>query len=116
MPTPRGVIHPCGGAIGCGKALGTPPASGDSARRSTPTLAFRELLACLRGADLIEEDGSRISLSEMGRLAYDRVLLCFYRSAPSAGCRCGTRTRFAGADEREPKLPELPLPGSEATL
>lgn len=39
---------------------------------------FDALLARLAEAGLVEDDGARISLSETGRLVYDRVLLCFY--------------------------------------
>jgi oxygen-independent coproporphyrinogen-3 oxidase len=39
---------------------------------------FDELLERLRGAELIEDDGTQIVLTEIGMLVYDRVLLCFY--------------------------------------
>jgi len=39
---------------------------------------FGELLGRLRGAGLIDDDGARITLTELGLLVYDRVLQCFY--------------------------------------
>ena len=39
---------------------------------------FGELLGRLRGAGLIDDDGARITLTELGLLVYDRVLLGFY--------------------------------------
>ncbi|MGH7898277.1 MAG: coproporphyrinogen-III oxidase family protein, partial [Candidatus Binatia bacterium] len=39
---------------------------------------FGELLDRLRRAELIDDDGTRIVLTETGKLVYDRVLLCFY--------------------------------------
>lgn len=41
---------------------------------------FAPLLARLGDASLIDDDGERIVLTDMGRLVYDRVLLCFYSS------------------------------------
>ncbi len=64
------------GSLGCGKALGR--AAYEEAFGVPIDADFGTLLECLRGADLVEEDSSRIALTEMGRLAYDRVLLCFY--------------------------------------
>ncbi|MBT8420519.1 MAG: coproporphyrinogen III oxidase family protein [Gammaproteobacteria bacterium] len=39
---------------------------------------YREVLARLSDADLIEDDGKRIQLSETGKLVYDLVTLAFY--------------------------------------
>jgi oxygen-independent coproporphyrinogen-3 oxidase len=39
---------------------------------------YGELLGRLRGAGLIDDDGARLRLSELGLLVYDRLLQCFY--------------------------------------
>lgn len=39
---------------------------------------FGEPLERLQEGGLIEDDGEHVSLTELGRLVYDRVLLCFY--------------------------------------
>ena len=39
---------------------------------------FGALLERLRVGGLVEDDGARIGLTEIGKLVYDRVLLCFY--------------------------------------
>jgi oxygen-independent coproporphyrinogen-3 oxidase len=39
---------------------------------------FGKVLERLSGGGLIEDDGARIRLTELGRLVYDRVLQCFY--------------------------------------
>lgn len=39
---------------------------------------YGAVLARLRDADLIDDDGARITLTATGTLVYDRVLLCFY--------------------------------------
>jgi oxygen-independent coproporphyrinogen-3 oxidase len=58
---------------------------------------FGELLGRLRAADLIEDDGARIALTEWGRLVYDRVMLCFYpeRARTWLASRPAPRTRGA---------------------
>ena len=64
------------GSLGNGKPLGR----GAYQRRFGAGIDahFGELLGRLRGAGLIDDDGARIALTELGLLVYDRVLLCFY--------------------------------------
>lgn len=53
---------------------------------------FEPVLARLRAADLVEDNGHAVTLTDIGRLVYDRILMCFYperarrwlASAPSA--------------------------------
>jgi oxygen-independent coproporphyrinogen-3 oxidase len=64
------------GSLGGGKALWR--TAYENAIGSAIDDDFGELLERLRAADLIEDDGSWIVLTETGKLVYDRVLLCFY--------------------------------------
>jgi oxygen-independent coproporphyrinogen III oxidase len=64
------------GSLGSGRALDR--AAYESAFGASIDADFDELLERLRGAELIEDDGARIVLTETGKLVYDRVLLCFY--------------------------------------
>ncbi len=64
------------GSVGCGKMLSR--AAYEHAIGASIDTDFGELLERLRDAELIEDDGSRIALTETGKLVYDRVLLCFY--------------------------------------
>jgi oxygen-independent coproporphyrinogen III oxidase len=64
------------GSLGNGEALER--AAYESTFGAAIDADFDELLERLRGAELIEDDGVRIVLTETGKLVYDRVLLCFY--------------------------------------
>jgi oxygen-independent coproporphyrinogen-3 oxidase len=64
------------GSLGCGKALVR--AAYEHAFGASIDTDFGELIERLRHAELIEDDGARVVLTETGKLVYDRVLLCFY--------------------------------------
>ena len=64
------------GSLGCGKALSR--VAYEHAFGASIDTDFGELLERLRHAELIEDDGARVVLTEPGKLVYDRVLLCFY--------------------------------------
>jgi oxygen-independent coproporphyrinogen-3 oxidase len=64
------------GSLGNGKALER--AAYERTFGASIDADFDGLLERLRGAQLIEDDGVWIVLTETGTLVYDRVLLCFY--------------------------------------
>ena len=83
------------GSLGAGKVLWR--AAYENAIGASIDGDFGELLERLRAAGLIEDDGSRIVLTETGELVYDRVLLCFYPERAKRWLRDSERRRLISA-------------------
>jgi oxygen-independent coproporphyrinogen-3 oxidase len=65
-------------AVHLGNGLALPRAGYEHAFGAPIERDFGELVGRLIEADLLADDGVHLELTDVGRLVYDRVLLCFY--------------------------------------
>jgi coproporphyrinogen III oxidase-like Fe-S oxidoreductase len=55
---------------------------------------FGDRMQRLGGGGLLRDDGEHVDLTDLGRLVYDRVLLCFYPERAVRWLRDGTSSQL----------------------